>query len=241
MRFRPGTSGLAAAGRLLARPRPRAAPAASAPATTTAAAARSRSRSWSTTRTRTSRTAEQLAKDFTAKNPEHHGQGRDPAGRHRGRQHRQDPAVHRRHGRRLHLQLRLAVPGDRAGEEPASRSTTSRGSATLDENFKKTVTADGQVYGAPSAASMGGAVLYNRPVYAKLGPAGAEDLGRVHGQQRQDQGGRRRRAGHPDLPGHLDLAAVRARRLPQRRRGRAGLRRQVHEEPGEVRRPRRPR
>ena len=37
---------------------------------------------------------------------------------------------------------------------------------------------------------MGGAVLYNKPVYEQARPAGAEDLGRVHGQQREDQGGR---------------------------------------------------
>ena len=39
----------------------------------------------------------------------------------------------------------------------------------LDENFKKTVTADGQVYGAPVGGFMGGAVLYSIPVYQKLG------------------------------------------------------------------------
>ncbi|TWD84249.1 carbohydrate ABC transporter substrate-binding protein (CUT1 family) [Kribbella amoyensis] len=39
----------------------------------------------------------------------------------------------------------------------------------LDENFKKTVTADGQVYGVPVGGFMGGAVLYNIPVYTKLG------------------------------------------------------------------------
>ncbi|TDO47716.1 raffinose/stachyose/melibiose transport system substrate-binding protein [Kribbella sp. VKM Ac-2527] len=39
----------------------------------------------------------------------------------------------------------------------------------LDENFKKTVTADGKVYGAPVGGFMGGAVLYSIPVYTKLG------------------------------------------------------------------------
>ena len=39
----------------------------------------------------------------------------------------------------------------------------------LDENFKKTVTADGQVYGATVGGFMGGAVLYSIPVYQKLG------------------------------------------------------------------------
>ncbi|WP_350276081.1 extracellular solute-binding protein [Kribbella sp. HUAS MG21] len=39
----------------------------------------------------------------------------------------------------------------------------------LDENFTKTVTADGQVYGVPTGGFMGGAVLYSIPVYQKLG------------------------------------------------------------------------
>src|SRR5690349_3100310 len=39
----------------------------------------------------------------------------------------------------------------------------------LDENFKKTVTADGQVYGVPVGGFMGGAVLYNIPIYTRLG------------------------------------------------------------------------
>jgi len=38
----------------------------------------------------------------------------------------------------------------------------------LDENFKKTVTAGGKVYGAPAGAFMAGAVMYNKAVYAKL-------------------------------------------------------------------------
>jgi len=41
--------------------------------------------------------------------------------------------------------------------------------ANLDDNFKKTVTADGQVYGVPVGGFMGGAVLYNIPIYQKLG------------------------------------------------------------------------
>jgi raffinose/stachyose/melibiose transport system substrate-binding protein len=39
----------------------------------------------------------------------------------------------------------------------------------LDDNFKKTVTADGQVYGVPVGGFQGGAVLYNIPVYTRLG------------------------------------------------------------------------
>ena len=39
----------------------------------------------------------------------------------------------------------------------------------LDETFKTTVTADGDVYGAPSGTAMGGGVLYNKAVYDELG------------------------------------------------------------------------
>jgi raffinose/stachyose/melibiose transport system substrate-binding protein len=38
----------------------------------------------------------------------------------------------------------------------------------LDGNFKTTVTSDSKVYGAPWGGFMAGAILYNRPVYAKL-------------------------------------------------------------------------
>ena len=41
--------------------------------------------------------------------------------------------------------------------------------AGLDDDFKSTVTADGQIYGAPYGGFMGGAILYNKPLYAKLG------------------------------------------------------------------------
>lgn len=41
--------------------------------------------------------------------------------------------------------------------------------ARLDGNFTQTVTADGQLYGVPFNASMGGAILYNKAVYARLG------------------------------------------------------------------------
>jgi raffinose/stachyose/melibiose transport system substrate-binding protein len=39
----------------------------------------------------------------------------------------------------------------------------------LDNNFKSTVTSSGKVYGAPWGGFMAGAILYNKPVYAKLG------------------------------------------------------------------------
>lgn len=39
----------------------------------------------------------------------------------------------------------------------------------LDKSFTSVVTADGQVYGVPSAAAQGGGILYNKAVYDKLG------------------------------------------------------------------------
>ena len=39
----------------------------------------------------------------------------------------------------------------------------------LDKNFSTTVTANGKVYGAPMGGFMAGAILYNRDVYSKLG------------------------------------------------------------------------
>ncbi|WP_433002302.1 ABC transporter substrate-binding protein [Kribbella sp. CA-294648] len=38
----------------------------------------------------------------------------------------------------------------------------------LDDNFKSTVTAGDQVYGAPYGGFLAGAILYNKPLYAKL-------------------------------------------------------------------------
>jgi len=40
---------------------------------------------------------------------------------------------------------------------------------TLDKNFSSTVTSNNQVYGAPWGGFMAGAILYNRTVYTKLG------------------------------------------------------------------------
>jgi raffinose/stachyose/melibiose transport system substrate-binding protein len=40
---------------------------------------------------------------------------------------------------------------------------------SLDKNFSSTVMANNQVYGAPWGGFMAGAILYNQPVYAKLG------------------------------------------------------------------------
>ena len=104
----------------------------------------------------------------------------------------------------------------------------------VEDIFKPTVSVGNELYGAPIT----GVVRRRHPLQQEgvreAGSAGADDLGRVHGQQRQDQG-RRHRPGDPELPGHLDLAAVRPGRLPQRRGRRPGLGREVHRRPGEVR------
>lgn len=39
----------------------------------------------------------------------------------------------------------------------------------LDDSFRSVVTEDDQVYGVPGAAAQGGGILYNKPVYSKLG------------------------------------------------------------------------
>ena len=104
----------------------------------------------------------------------------------------------------------------------------------LDENFKTTVTAGGKVYGAPLGTFMAGAVMYNRAVYDKVGLQVPKTWAEFMANSAKIKAAGYR-PDRPDLPGHLDLAAVRAGRLPQRRGGRARLRRAVHEEPGQVR------
>ena len=81
-------------------------------------------------------TAEALIKAFEAANPDITVKVETRPGGADGRQHRQDPAGDRRHGRRLRVQLGLAVPGDQPGEEPRRRSPTSRGSTTSTTTFK---------------------------------------------------------------------------------------------------------
>ena len=63
--------------------------------------------------------------------------------------------------------------------------------ADLDDNFKKAVTADGKVYGAPWQHPGRWGPLQH-PGLHEARAEGADDLGRVHGQQREDQGGRHR-------------------------------------------------
>ncbi len=58
-------------------------------------------------------------------------------------------------------------------DQPADRSRRpdrpSPGRPTSIDMFKAVVTANGQIYGAPIQAAMGGGMLYNKKVYAELG------------------------------------------------------------------------
>ena len=163
-----------------------------------------------------------------------HLRDRAASGRRRGRQHGQDPARDRRDGRHLPVQLRLAVPGAAADPDASPTCPDLAAAANIADVFKPVVTADGKIYGVPYEAAMGGGIFYNTKIYEELGLVGPEDLGRVHGQQREDQGGRQG-ADRADLPRHLDLAALRAGRLLQRAGRGADLRRRLHRQQGEVR------
>ena len=122
--------------------------------------------------------------------PRHHHRARDPAAGQRGRQHRQDPAGDRGHDRRLLVQLRVAAAGARARRRPwsplsgeawvgPSTTPSCRGSPPGDE-----------VYGVPVGNAMGGGVLLQQDGLRASSASGPHDVGRVHGQQREDQGGR---------------------------------------------------
>ena len=65
--------------------------------------------------------AEAVIKAFEEANPDIDVKLDTRPGGGRGRQPGQDPAVDRRHGRRVRVQLRVPVPGDRAHDEPDSR------------------------------------------------------------------------------------------------------------------------
>ncbi len=69
----------------------------------------------------------------------------------------------------------------------------------LDPNFKTAVGTANGTYGVPWNTSMAGGVLYNKDIYAELGLEDPDHLGRVHRQQREDQGlrARRRRSSRP--------------------------------------------
>ena len=137
-------------------------------------------------------TAKALAAAYTALHPNVTIDVETPPGRHRRRQHRQDPPRDRRHGRHLLVQLRLAAPGPEPDARRSSTSRTSRSSPTSPSRSCPTVSQNGGIFGVPSGTAMGGGILYNKKIYADLGLTRAHDLGRVRGQQREDQGGRHR-------------------------------------------------
>ena len=105
----------------------------------------------------------------------------------------------------------------------------------LQKLFTDSTTADGKLYGAPLGTAFGGGVLYNIPGVQEAGPDHPQDVGRVHGQQRRDQEGRRHHSGRSHLRRHLDLPAAGAGRLRQRRSRQSRLRHAVHRQPGQVR------
>ena len=61
------------------------------------------------------------------------------------------------------------LAGDQAGAEPDPRWTTSPGRANWTRPSPTSTTVDGKLYGGPWGSAQGGAVLYNIPVYKKLG------------------------------------------------------------------------
>jgi raffinose/stachyose/melibiose transport system substrate-binding protein len=80
--------------------------------------------------------------------------------------------------------------------------------ANIAESFLTTVSQGGGTYGVPVGYASAGGVLYNKKVYARR----AQELERVRGQQRSDQGGRYS-AGAPNVRRRLDLSVVRTGRL----------------------------
>ncbi len=87
----------------------------------------------------------------------------------------------------------------------------------LDKLFADSSTVDGKLYGGPVGTAFGGGVLYNIPVYKKLHlqiPKTWDEF-MANNAEIKKAGDR---PGRADLRGDLDLPAVRAGRLPQRRR-----------------------
>ena len=113
------------------------------------------------------RTADQVTKDFMAKNPnitvkvESHPEGSDGDNLVKTRLSTGDmPEVFGYNTGSLFQAIapeKNLVPLD---DQPWA--------GQIDDNFKKTVTAGGKVYGAPSGTFSAGAVMYNRAVYSKL-------------------------------------------------------------------------
>ena len=86
----------------------------------------------------------------------------------------------------------------------------------LDDAFMPSVSANDQVYGAPFGSAFGGGILYNKKVYEKLGLEVPKTWDEFMANNAKIKAAGHR-PGHPELRGHVDVAAVRPRRLPQRR------------------------
>ncbi len=76
----------------------------------------------------------------------------------------------------------------------------------LDQTFAdSTKGADGKLYGGPSGTAFGGGMLYNIPLYKKLGLEIPKTWDEFMANNDEDQGGRQRRPGRADLRRHVDL------------------------------------
>ena len=121
---------------------------------------------------------------------------------------------------------------------PAETLVDLAGDPMLDnvvDAFIPTVSQGDGVFGVPFGSGLGGGILYRTDIFEEHGLSVPTHLGGVRRQQRSVARGR----GHPGrrLVRHdVDVAAVRARRLLQRRPGGARLRRAVHGQRGPLRR-----
>ena len=165
----------------------------------------------------------------------HHHRRPDAAAGRRRRQPGQDPPRHRRDGRRVPVQLRFAAAGTQPRRHP--RQPRRPGWVDkLDENFVKTVVDGERPVRRADRAVDGRCRALQQGHLRAARPRDPDHVGRVHREQRGDQGGRYGRPDRADLRRHLDLAALRARRLQQRARRGPRLGRGVHEQRGQVRR-----
>ena len=109
--------------------------------------------------------------------------------------------------------------------------------ANIADSFIPTVSQNGGIFGVPSGTAMGGGILYNKKIFADNGLTVPTTWAEFEANNDKlkaagHHAGRR----HLQGPGHLDLAAVRPRRLLQRRGGRPELRHRLHQQQDQVRR-----
>ena len=180
---------------------------------------------------------EALTKKFNEMNPDIKVTFETQPGGHRGRQPDEDQAGHRRDGRRLPLQLRLAVPGAQPGQQPGSADRRGLGRGPRRTSSSAWSAPTRAPYGAPTGTTRAGGVLYNKKVYADLGLKVPDHLGGVRGQQRQDQGRRqgRLRSSRPTARPGPRSCSCSATSPTSPRRIRVGE--PVHRQQAQVRRP----